>query len=128
MIEVDVIINNPSMTVTVQKPVMTVSADVYQFAGVPPAPTGSEKILKSTGVSPFDYVWVDEAAAAAPKPTRVYFTNQTQVQVLHNLGYLPKVDVLDSSGNEVFADVEHTSDNNFYVRFAANFTGSINYI
>lgn len=47
--------------------------------------------------------------------------------VNHNLGYKPLVDVLDTGGNLVGAEVAHISLNQFAVRFAAPYAGQAVY-
>ena len=48
-------------------------------------------------------------------------------QVLHNLGYKPAVQVFDAFGALVIAEIDHTSTNEFYVRFGSPQTGSVIY-
>lgn len=48
--------------------------------------------------------------------------------VNHNLGYKPLVDILDTGGNLVGAEVAHISLNQFNVRFAAATTGQAVYL
>lgn len=44
--------------------------------------------------------------------------------VIHNLGRRPNVAILDTGGNEVYADVDHASDNVVVITFPAPFAGS----
>jgi len=61
-------------------------------------------------------------------PPRVKtFTNATSVPVLHNLGYEPDPDILDSTGKRMSGDVTHNSTDQFTVAFATPKTGRINY-
>ena len=48
-------------------------------------------------------------------------------QVFHNLGYKPAVQVFDAFGALVIAEIDHTSINEFYVRFGSPQTGSVIY-
>lgn len=48
-------------------------------------------------------------------------------QVLHNLGYKPNVQVFDAFGRLVWAEIDHLSVNEFYVRFGSPQTGSVEY-
>lgn len=47
--------------------------------------------------------------------------------VIHNKGRKPIVMVLDEAGTQVSAGVEHTTDNEFYVRFSSPQKGSVSY-
>lgn len=71
---------------------------------------------------------INNSGGGSVNPATQNFTNQTQVQVLHNRGYRPTVTITDLNGDEVTTDVDHTSANEFYVRFAAPSSGTINYI
>lgn len=48
----------------------------------------------------------------------------TSWSVVHNLGKFPSVTIIDSSGNVVFGDVNHTSDNALTISFATAFSGT----
>jgi hypothetical protein len=65
------------------------------------------RTLSTTGVA---YIHLQTAASA------VWTVN-------HNLGLRPAVTILDSGGNEVEADVVHTSANQLLIRFAIPITG-----
>lgn len=62
------------------------------------------------------------------EPVDVPYVAQTSVQVMHNRGYKPFVKVLDEFGSEVITDVDHNSDNDFFVTFAVPSTGTIIYL
>jgi hypothetical protein len=53
------------------------------------------------------------------------FTSLSTVTVTHNLNKKPAVTVIDSAGDEVVGDVDHTSNNQFVVTFSAPFSGTI---
>jgi hypothetical protein len=53
------------------------------------------------------------------------FTNQSTVTVNHNLGKRPAVTVIDSAGDEVEGDVDHTSANALTVSFASATGGTV---
>lgn len=60
--------------------------------------------------------------------TEVAFTGQTSVNVVHNFGVKPVVQVLDDTGNplvEVPLSIQHISDNSFTVTFSSAESGSI---
>lgn len=63
MITVEVIVQPNAVTVPVTVENKTVAQNVNSFAGVPPAPTGAPKVLKSGGGGAFDYRWDDELPA-----------------------------------------------------------------
>lgn len=65
MITVEVIVQPNAVTVPVTVENKTVEQDVKSFAGVPPAPSGAPKVLKSRGGGGFDYGWEDELPAGA---------------------------------------------------------------
>lgn len=48
-----------------------------------------------------------------------------QWTVVHNFGKHPNVALLDSTGEEVFADVQHTDSNTVVVTWAAPMTGKV---
>lgn len=50
--------------------------------------------------------------------------NSTQVTINHGLGYIPNVQVI-VNGNVVYADIQHTSDDQLVVTFANATTGSV---
>lgn len=53
------------------------------------------------------------------------FTVTDNVLVQHNLGKLPAVSVIDSSGDEVIGQVEYIDNARVRVRFAAPFSGQV---
>ena len=55
------------------------------------------------------------------------FTGQSLITVTHNKGRFPSVTVFDSSGNQIIAQVTHTSLNAFQVSFNTPQSGKINY-
>lgn len=60
--------------------------------------------------------------------TDVKYTHSQSVasdrwNIQHNLGFKPSVTVLDSSNNEVYAEVQHSSNNQLDVRFKNAQTG-----
>ena len=57
----------------------------------------------------------------------VTYTATQTVHVLHNLNRKPSVDIYDQSGVRVLTDVSHPNDNEFYVYFQANQSGSLIY-
>lgn len=66
---------------------------------------------------------------ASPSAMTATFSNPSQSwQVLHNLNRRVSVQVLDDFGNVVLAEVQHTSLNEFYVRFGSPQSGSAIYI
>lgn len=73
-------------------------------------------------------VVINNSGGGSVDPVTQNYTNQTQVQVLHNRGYRPAVTITDSNGDEVTTDIDHVSINEFFVRFAAPSSGTINYI
>lgn len=56
------------------------------------------------------------------------FTGQTIVTVTHYRGYRPLVEVTDQTGDEVDADVNHSSLNQFVVYFNVPQSGRITYL
>lgn len=58
---------------------------------------------------------------------KAYIHTQTQASlewiVNHNLGYKPSVEVIDSNGNEMIADVSHVSNNQVRVTFLTATSG-----
>ena len=48
----------------------------------------------------------------------------TSWTIAHNLGYYPNVSIVDSSGNVVIGDVQHSSNNQVVVSFSGAFSGS----
>lgn len=69
----------------------------------------------------------NEGGGGNVEPSVVNFSNQDSVTVTHNLGYKPQVDVLDSEGFEVEFEEQHTSSNQFVVRFISALSGQIKY-
>lgn len=65
MITVEVVVQPNSSTVPVTVENKTVAQPVASFAGVPPAPSGAPKVLKSNGGGAFDYSWGDELPAGS---------------------------------------------------------------
>jgi hypothetical protein len=63
MITVEVVVQPNAVTVPVTVENSVVAQPVESFAGVPPAPTGAPKVLKSGGGGAFDYGWGDELPA-----------------------------------------------------------------
>lgn len=53
------------------------------------------------------------------------FTNQSTLNFLHNLGKLPAVTIIDSTGDEVDGEVIHDSVNEITINFSASFSGSV---
>ncbi len=53
------------------------------------------------------------------------FTNSAEVTVDHSLSKYPAVTIVDSSGDEVEAEVEHLSVNQLVARFSASFSGRV---
>lgn len=53
------------------------------------------------------------------------FVNSAQWTVHHNLGQYPNVSILDTGGEEVFADVQHVDINTVVVTWPAPFTGKV---
>ena len=53
------------------------------------------------------------------------FTGESTVTVDHNLGKYPAVTVIDSAGDEVFADVDYTGLNQLIVTFGVVFSGKV---
>jgi len=53
------------------------------------------------------------------------FTDVSQVNVNHNLGKRPAVTILDTSGSEYEADVDHIDENNLVVRFELVMSGIV---
>ncbi len=53
------------------------------------------------------------------------FTPASSVTVTHNLGKHPAVTVIDSAGDEIEGDVQHTSINALIVTFSAPFSGTV---
>lgn len=51
------------------------------------------------------------------------FTNESEVDITHNLGKYPSVSVIDSAGDEVEGYVEYTGPNTLLIRFTGSFTG-----
>lgn len=76
-------------------------------------------LLKSVG----PVVWVELTTRIRQKS----FTSSSQWQVLHNLGRPVTVSVKDQYGNVVIAEVQHTSLNEFFVRFGSAQSGSVTY-
>jgi hypothetical protein len=73
---------------------------------------------------------VFDAISAVQEITRVKtqsFSSATQWQVLHNLGKIVTVKVYDEFGSEVIAEVQHTSLNEFLVKFGSPQVGSVSY-
>lgn len=65
MITVEVVVQPNSLTVPVTVENKMTSQPVASFAGVPPAPSGAPKVLKSRGAGGFDYAWEDELPAGS---------------------------------------------------------------
>lgn len=102
----------------------SISVPVSSFVGLPPGGNDGDVVTKTlTGAE-----WSPPQSGGGILPAIVNFTNQAQVHVMHNRGYRPRVAITDSAGSECVADVDHTTINDFYVRFAAPFSGAINYI
>lgn len=59
--------------------------------------------------------------------TVVFATPAVSWQVLHNLNRIVSVMVMDDYGNVVVAEVQHTSFNDFYVRFGFPQSGKVIY-
>lgn len=53
------------------------------------------------------------------------FINSAEVTVDHSLSKYPAVTIVDSSGDEVEAEVEHLSVNQLVARFSASFSGRV---
>lgn len=51
------------------------------------------------------------------------FTNSSSVTLVHNLGKIPSVTIIDSSGNTVHGDIDYTDLNNLTITFNTAFTG-----
>lgn len=84
------------------------------YAYDPRFPLGNEAAVGGTPVS---------------NPTLATFsqavTNVTTVTVTHNLGVYPEVTILDSAGNQVFANLAFPNVNQVTVTFTRPFTGTI---
>lgn len=97
---------------------------VNNFVGVPPGGNEDDVLTKVSGKP----AWRPPAVGGeAATPSTQNFTSSTSVHVMHNKGKKPLVDVFDSFGNKVFADVRHESVNDFYVEFSVATSGSISY-
>jgi len=70
--------------------------------------------------------WSTPAAGIQAAYTSVTFTGQTSVNVIHNFGAYPVVDVIDNAGAALIPQsVVHNSINDFTVTFLASTTGTI---
>lgn len=68
---------------------------------------------------------VGPAGASGDKTFTQSFISSSSVTVTHNLGKYPAISVLDSAGDVVVGDVDHTSLNQLIVTFSAPFSGMI---
>jgi hypothetical protein len=55
----------------------------------------------------------------------VSFTNQTSLNISHNFENYPTVIILDTSGNLVHAEVQHTSRSNILINFSSSLSGTV---
>jgi hypothetical protein len=53
------------------------------------------------------------------------FSSSSSLTVNHNLNKKPAVTVIDSAGDEVEGDIDHTTNNQFTVTFSASFSGTV---
>ena len=73
--------------------------------------------------------WVGNSTTGnAIQPGRVDFTNLSSINVIHNLGFIPIVQILDNTSSIMEAEVTHNTLNDFTVTFAQATTGAILYL
>lgn len=53
------------------------------------------------------------------------FTSAASVTVMHNLGKIPAVTVIDSANDEVVGDIQYINSNQLIVSFSAPFSGVV---
>jgi hypothetical protein len=86
----------------------------------PPGGTTGQALTKASDAD-FDYLWKDIADLhfifSQANPSSVWTVN-------HNMGKIPAVTVLDSSGNEVEGEIVHVNTNQLILTFSAAFAGS----
>lgn len=101
----------------------SITKPTENFVGLPDGGNDYDVPIRLGGA----VVWAPGGGGGGANPAVTNFTNQTQVHVLHNRGYRPKVTVTLANGDECDADISHTNTNEFYVQFAAATSGSVNY-
>jgi hypothetical protein len=86
-------------------------------------------IVQPPGSIPSNYV-LSVSGFAAPggggSDANFVFTQVSALatwNITHNLGKFPSVTIVDSSNNQVFADVQHTDVNSLVIQFATPFAG-----
>ena len=98
------------------------NASISKHGFMPKLSDVSDEFLNGKGV------WTTISAGVSGV-VEVPFTSQTSVNIVHNLGAYPVVQVLDSSGDLfVPLSVEHNTDNDFTVTFSTSETGTILYM
>jgi hypothetical protein len=104
----------------------SVTVPAKNFVGLPPGGNDGDVVTKVGGKAEWKPPTGGSGSGAVH--TRTFSSPLTLWAVYHNLGYKPIVDVFDSAGNKVGADVQHISLSEFYVNFSAANTGSVSYI
>ena len=52
------------------------------------------------------------------------FTNQSSVSISHSFSFIPRVTIVDSSGNKIMADIQFFS-NSLTITFAVSISGTV---
>jgi|TARA_A100000172_G_C3028242_1_gene105606 hypothetical protein len=55
----------------------------------------------------------------------ISFSANSAQTISHNLNKFPSVTTIDSSGNEVFGDIQHININSFTITFTSSFSGKV---
>lgn len=65
-------------------------------------------------------------AAGFPQPREFFQPAPSDTWlIVHNLGRLPVVNVIDTAGQQVFGEVHHLDENNLNIVFSHPFSGSV---
>ncbi len=86
-------------------------------------PYGDNYAYLDDGVS----VVYTSGGSATPTPKSFVYSQNSSASVwnvVHNLGFQPNVFIEDTNGDDVEADVSHTSTNELVIRFSAPLSGT----
>lgn len=105
------------------------NASIQPLAAAPTSPVEGQIYFDTTTKRLMQYdgsVWIAYGTSSdSDAHLEVPFTMQSSITVTHNLGKIPSVQVIDTSGDEVVGDTSHANVNELTVFFSAPFSGKI---
>lgn len=94
-----------------------------ELSDTPENKTGSALKLVRVNASEDAHEYVDPGDLGNDLNFSQAFTSSTSVVIVHNLGKIPSVTVIDGSGNRVHGDIDYTDLNNLTITFNTAFSG-----